>query len=270
MGQHYSEDDLDRIIAACPGGLPDGQIDVGQVDPEGGGVIPDWKDRRNVLRQGLEEAATHFATEVKWEEGPTPTQSVKKLKAIKASANRLLKALDVQEAGNPDDLPQDILFALTGHAHRTGKEIGGFPNHPPEEWGMRDGRYTDYKGRESLLDAVQGVAWIRDWTHSAVERANIRKHNTEMHIAYGIVAPNRSALDALFGNLAGIWIDVFERDVATSTGKPETETAGQASGAMVLFVAECIAPLQDLGLKMTPEGIRDRIRRMFLDKKKAR
>ena len=71
-----------------------------------------------------------------------------------------------------------------------------------------------------------------------------------------------AALDKLFGSLAEIYWDIFERPIRMSNPKPGGAKAYEPTGPFARFLRACLMPL----LKDdTPslEGIRERYRRQF-------
>ena len=124
---------------------------------------------------------------------------------------------------------------LQAEAEREATKLGGLP--------LRSG--------EGLLrDGVHGVYRLQRWARSVKAR-----HQTEERVPPAKRHARDEDLDRLFGDLAGIWADVFNRRRATSVN-PDT---GQAGGPMIRFFRACLMPVFK---EDTPsdDAIRSRIR----------
>jgi hypothetical protein len=74
--------------------------------------------------------------------------------------------------------------------------------------------------------------------------------------------PGNEELNVLFRDLAGIWEEIFERQIKTAVGGSESPNPGEAGGPMIRFFSACLKPiLKDK--TPTKNAIRGRILRLF-------
>lgn len=255
----YSPKQIEAIIAACPDGLPEGPIDRKQADPLAKSTIPSEivpyiVDRRTALEETLEAAAAWYALSRSSMEKPAPSKLRNRFKAIETAAQKLLEAVQLPDSGNPDDIPRHTLYLLRRRAEATGKRIGGFPNHPISQRGMEGNTYPDYHGIDQFRDVIEGVKFLRTWASEAkeIKGSKVSKHKDRNK--------GDPALRDLIGNLVGIWIEVFEQEIATSVEGPEHPHAGEASGPFIQFLCACMEPL---GVDKSTDAIRALVRRNF-------
>lgn len=243
----YTDANVDSIITSA-GGLPAGDVELHLPDHDTGTLVSQRVDRRTALGHRLESAARYWEVERQWQPKPTHRQRAEEFQKIETAAVRLLKALQVGKDGDIDAMPNALRYGgLLAHAASEAAALGGEP-----EW----------TGEGLLADSIAGVVRLRQWAAAARERAEafIPRDGPGGHTG-------DAALDELFGSLAGIWLDIFERPVQTSVGKPDSSREGKAGGPFVRFIRACISPL---GRKLTDEAIRDRVRRLFRGKGKSR
>jgi hypothetical protein len=266
----YSPEQIEAIIAACPEGLPEGPTDRKQADPLAKGAIPSElvpyiTDRRTALVEGLEVAAAWYTHSQAWADKPSPSHLRDQFQSIETAAEKLLKAVQLPNSGNPDDIPPPIRSLLRRRAEITGRHLGGFANHPATDWEIEGEAYRDYHGIEQLRDVIEGVKLLRIWA----AQGRILK---ERKVSQGRDRnKGDQALRDLIGNLAGIWVEVFEKRIATSVEGPGRPHAGEASGPFIRFLCACVKPL---GVDKSTDALRALVRRDFgylikLDSKKC-
>ena len=197
--------------------------------------------RAEALAERLESAAKWWHLVSQHQTEPTSKQSADAFGKIEKAAKDLIEALGlpVKPIFNDEtaDMPQALRF-------------GGLqPYAAKEKWLVTgDGR---------LREVVRGVYQIRNRARRA-RKLNLAKPKTPR----GSRNAGDAALDELFVSLANIYQDIFERAIATSTGKPGATNADQPTGPLVRFLRTCLKPL----LKDdTPSlrGIRARCMKLF-------
>ena len=221
--RHYSAANIDLIISTCPDGLPEGTFDIQQADPKGRGLVPCIVDRRTALEKKLEGAARWFLMARSWEDKPPPSEMKKRFLAINTRAGKLLESLGLPDTGDLDKVPLAILDPLERQA-------------------------------EQLLDAIEGVKLLRDWSAKAGSDAAVRVGSE------GNPHKGAEPLLHLVGELARIWVEIFEQSIGTSVGGPGTELEGKATGPMVHYIQACLAPL---GESHSNDAVRERIRKII-------
>jgi hypothetical protein len=179
---------------------------------------------------------------------------------IESAALRLLRALHIEKNSDPDEMPQPIKSGLRGQAEWHGEQIGGYDDMPPTPWQIEGAQYVDFHGHAKVKQVVQGIVLLRLWALRAKARAAAhvkdgQRRRRKLHTG-------DRALNDWFGNLAGIWLDVYERVPATSVGAVGTAEEGIGGGPFVRFIQAALRPV--LG-DTTPdtEAIRSRARRLF-------
>ena len=102
-----------------------------------------------------------------------------------------------------------------------------------------------------LRDTIHGLQDLVQWLAEAkaVAKQRVRPH--------GKRHTGDPALQDLVGDLAGMWIEIFDQDIKTTVGAEGSDRQGQAGGPMIRFVQACIEPL---GIQLSDEAIRGRIR----------
>jgi hypothetical protein len=227
--------------------------------------------RRQALRERLEVAAHNYTQCSQFQTEPTPVQLADAMADIEAAAAKLIAALHLPEAMDEDPLasiPAALRFgALQAQAALEAEQLGG-------EW----------SGARLLGDSVRGVYRLHRWAGTykrgseqpdtrpaqsdlrATKIGNVYWEEAGLRTARQTPRAKRHAgnkdLDALFGELAGIWIGIFKRRIATSVSGPESANPGEAGGPMVRFFSACLKPiLKD----KTPnnEAVRLQVRRLF-------
>jgi hypothetical protein len=164
---------------------------------------------------------------------------------IETAAAKLIAALHLPEAMDEDPLASMPVAlrcgALQAQAALEASELGGLP-----EW----------SGAGLLCDSVHGVYRLRRWARNAQARRRARPTPRAKRHA------GDEVLNKLFGGLAGIWIEIFERPIGTSVGSPGSPHEGKAGGPMIRFFSACLKPiLKDEA--PTNKAIRSRIQRLF-------
>lgn len=256
---NYSEADVNIIISTSPGGLPEEDIDIKRGDPEGTGLIPYVLKRRDALEQYLERAAANYFLEKQWAAQSTPSEMKKRMQAIETAARKLQQALRLTDNADSDDIPKEILWALRRRAEVAGERRGGFPNHPPAVSETSGHKHTNFQGPAQLRDAMEGIALIKNCASEA-------KQIFESEIGPGGHVAD-AAKRAFINAAAEIWTEIFENQIATSVGKPESKHAGKPTGPFLKFLKACMTPI---GIEMTDESLRDSVRVMFQGKGKSK
>lgn len=248
--RYYTAETIDKIIQTVPGGLPAGPVNIQQAAPDGSGLADCEVDRKTALATKLEAAAVYYLVERHFDEAPTPSELAKRFQSIETAAKKLLEALQIPH-GATDEIPSSILHPLRRQAELMGARLGGFKHFPPRQWQVEGGRtHTDYMGPAALQDAVEGVGFLKEWAAEAKNRVQPKilprgKNNGD------------GPTQRIFGELVGIWIEIFERPVKTTVGAPGTSSESKAKGPMINFIRACLEPL---GLEMTSDAIRERLR----------
>ena len=257
----YTDDDIGDVIAAVqPVELPSGLIAVEVLNKDGTKWVKRRFNRRNALALRLETAAHYYAMEAEFQLKPAASELRNALKSIEKAAGRLWDALGLEGKTEFEDMPQALKSELGAQAESHGERIDGYDDMPPTQWPMKGGNYVDYWGRAKLRQAVEDVALLRLWARNAKARAAAQvqtngQRRTTRH-------SGDKALNDWFGNLAGIWLDVYERLPATSVGATGRANEGIGGGPFVRFIKAALQPV--LG-KSTPddEAIRSRAKRLF-------
>jgi hypothetical protein len=204
-------------------------VDFPRAMPDGRETVLVPTDRRTVLCIKLKDLAASYFRSRNWQEKLTPSEQVRRFQSIEAAFSKLLEALGLPENGNPDDIPDHILFVLRRCARRHGA-----PNAPAV-----------------VRDKIQATQTLWRWIAEAKVDAEqkVRAH------------ANRNTGDQatcqLLGDLVGIWIEIFDQNIRTSVGAPGRHREGQAGGPMIRFIQACIEPL---GLQLSAHAIRERIK----------
>ncbi len=246
----YTDSAIDRIIEAAgglpPGNvLPDGDVDLSIYDLDGNalGLPRDDRlvDRRTELGCRLELVAQNWDVKRQLQKRPTHRQRAQEFARVETAATRLLTALSVPEDGDTDAMPPSLRH-------------GGLQAYAAKE-AETHGQFSRYTGKGLLDESIKGVARLRRWAGAARKRAEalIPRNGRGGHTG-------DKALDILFGDLVGIWLDVFEQTPATALN-----AKGQPGGPYLRFLR---ASLEPLGVTMTGEALRDRVRRLFQGKRR--
>jgi hypothetical protein len=300
---NYTIADVDRIVATA-GGLPDGRVwrqlrplfyPLSESDPSKWR----WMSRRRALDIQLRLAAQEWASGSPKES--TPLQMKKEFDRIEAAAMRLLSALHVGEDGEIERMPPQFRSLQGAAMDEAGMIVEGteppaddllqetavVPENEPatsvekfgvafeafrvqakRDWAMDEARATAAKNlfRETVAGVVRLRRWAKAARQEAVEnmaweeetRARVKQSDQPSPDDIEALDPN-PALTELFHEIADIWIGVFERKVRTSvsvTRKP--------AGPFVRFIQACLGPL---GIELTDEAVRDRVRVLFQGKR---
>ena len=256
----YKDKYIDRIIAAA-GLLPAAKIDHQRVREDGASFESVTVTRREALTDRLETAAHVWSVESDFAAKPTAKQLAGEFEDIEKAAGELLEKLHLSKDSKEIDLG-NIPPALRFGEFEEAKQLGGFQAFAAEE-AEQLGGFPEFTAEGLLQDAVTGVRRLRDWSGAAKEH-NLRKGSTPRVQRHS----GDAALDALFGNLADIWVDIWNRPIGTSTGKSSGTKEVWVGGPMVRFIRESLRPI--LGDELPSDGgIRDRVRYLFKDKGKS-
>lgn len=219
----YTDQDIDRIVEAA-GPLPDGEVEHRRPVPDGTGFETVIVFRREALSDRLESAARAWDIAAQFQTKPTTIQAAESHERIAKCAARLLKALEMPEAGDLDDMPPAI---------RYGPMLA----------------YAEAEG-QNLDEAVLVVQGILRWSRQAAEE--------EME-PRSVSHEGDTALNALFRSLIRIWVEIFEQKITTR----ETTLKGGSTRAAptIRFVQAALRPILKDATPST-ESIRDRVRRL--------
>lgn len=249
----YSSRDIEAIISAA-GGLSQGNVKHIRVNKKATGFITVTVSRRKALAECLHSAAQRWHVNSQFQTKPTDKQLAESFAKIEAAANRLLKALHLPGQPHGDDplspMPYALRFeGLQAFAGLEAERLGGFP-----EW----------SGAGLLLEGVQGVYRLRDWGSEANKKNPTQPPTprAERNVA-------DAALNQLLASLTKIWVEIFENRIGTSVTAPRQARKSQAGGPMIRYLRTCLEPLLKEATP-SPEGIRDRVRRLPRNKGKSR
>ena len=225
------------------GGVPEGHVEHERVNDDASGYVTVEVPRRTALKERLELAARAWKIHDEFQIKPTDRQVADACEVIEKASARLLKALRLApESYGPhefvDRVPNALRFGvLQAWAAKEAADLGGLPK---------------YAGASLLDEAIRSVDRLRRWSGAAKRRQRAKADMKERPPHAG-----DEALDRLIGELAGIWMEVFERPIATSVDSVN----GKPGGPMVRFASAALRPL--LGDRTPSDfAIRARIRKL--------
>jgi hypothetical protein len=144
----------------------------------------------------------------------------------------------------PGDIPHEILIHLNRQAEINSAELRQTARFREIDGG-------GYAGPTALREAILGVIFIKEVAADA-------KMIVDLHVDPDCKRNKGDVeLRRLFGDLIGTWMEVFERPIAMSVGKPGSPGEGIPSGPFIRFIQACLKPLK---IDLTPDAIRDRAR----------
>jgi hypothetical protein len=229
----YSEGDIDRIIESA-GGLPDGNFEIARVKADASGFEDVVVSRRTALKERLESAARAWHWESQKQIEPTAEQLSAAFTEIQKAAERLLETMHIPVTGGIDRLPSALRYGGL-------QAMAAFAPKAPGE-----------TSAGLLRSAIVGVCRLRAWSrilaHRERRRARLRPRKQRRE-------PD-AALNSFIKALGGIWFEVFERPIKTSVNA----STHKATGRFVSFVVVAVRPL---GIVLSPDAARDRIRQQF-------
>lgn len=238
--QHLSDEFLDKVInAAQPHALPSNPY----LWPEAGEAGKEML-RREALEIALNAIINNYKLSEFTRSLPTEAQIRNRFAKIQRKTADLVRLLS--DGRQDNSINTVIEYYLTNTAGEFAKRLGGYPQLPPTVMkGLLVDGLVDYHGKEAVGELYYWLQALSAWSHSLSE--------------YTLKTHKNSREDDFFHGTAYIWNNIFEKEIATSTN---WET-GEAEGPFIRFIAACIEPV---GIRMTSEGIRDRVRRMFQGK----
>ena len=231
----YGQEHIDQIIKVA-GGLPAGQVKIKLGKADGSKLETATVDRREALSVRLQSAAQVYSVFSEAQQKPTPRQLKLQYARIQTAAERLLDALGAGCKGDINQMPYSLRHEFLRLARLSAMATGYGP------------LYTTI-AQTQLRSTIKGVASMKCWARS------LKKSASEACAARSKSARARKrdeALAALVDSLVAIWVEVFNRQAATSNSRK----TGQADGALVNFIRACFKPLE---IKTTSNGIRERI-----------
>lgn len=203
---------------------------------------------KSQLRQRLDEIAGQLVHNRFWQNKPTSTMVLKRLRAIECKMGALLELLpDIDEpSANLDHLNIDVRSCLTAQAQLYGKGIGGYKDMPPQSWSM-GATFVDYRGTEKLDSVISGVKLLHEWCLGARQRQERRaKAQGRPTQRGGARHKGDKAMQQFINDLADLWSDTVEELPGCSI----PAGGGEPRGPFVLFVKA----VRDILLKkFTPE-----------------
>jgi len=264
QGRFYSLEDIDAVIQAV-GTLPKGAVSHTRVSDDGSKLISRWTNRKIVLAERLEAAAIHWDFNEQMSYRPSSAQLEGQFERIEKAANRLLVSLQGKLTNDPPAEPTtetpDVFDTVPTAIRRGVMGSGGGLQSFAAVEAEALGGLPEWTGEGMLHDAVQDVYRLRKWAREARQRRSRKpkRARDERHVG-------DEALDIWFGNLVGIWTDIFEprNPFATTINFEE-----QPDGPLIDFLRSSLTPV--LG-KKTPsdQAIRERIRRLYHGKGKSK
>lgn len=254
----YTTDDFERIVNAA-GKLPKGRVKVVLPDLNTGSLRKKSLDRLEAMRIRLNYAASAWDFESRRRTRPPSPHDLEALRTVERAANDLVNVLhsdgedEIKAKAKAKASRHTVLFQLSLAAERLGPKLEPYPQVSPFTWPVPgEGKdITFYGGDEQLradIDvAIPALRRLATWAKDAVRRVESRE------VLPNPTGPRKDmATDVLFKQVLVIWTDVLERKIGVSRS-----VDGVASGPLVRFVQACLGPL---GVELTPEAIRDRIK----------
>ncbi|MGE5525939.1 MAG: hypothetical protein ACM3SS_19660 [Rhodospirillaceae bacterium] len=156
-----------------------------------------------VAASELNDLLHQFLSAHRWEQLPPPSKSRDQLRDIKIKAKKL--ALELPPVCDPHfscmDIAADTFRRLASAAEIIGASRGGYKGLPP--FTTTTGG-TWYRGRERLMAAIESISLLVEWSEEAEKRVS--------HRVRAVNKKNRgdAALNALFGDILGFWIEHAE------------------------------------------------------------
>jgi hypothetical protein len=219
-----------------------------------GRVVGHYIPANDALHTKLNAAAMQYQLDVYWANKPSNSNLIKALDSIESGAARILKALRLDlSVSDPLEAvrPLELRFALQGQAIVTGERIGGFPNHPPVNWGMRGQTYKDWQGKEQLRDVIFGINQLMSWAHEAKKRKKERANRPRSMRNIGNVPQKKLLLE-----LCIIWQECFGRMPSVS----RNATSGIPTGPFLRFA---VAAFEEMGVSISSEALATRFQRLM-------
>jgi len=177
---------------------------------------------------------------------PPPAEFEKRLKAIVTVGSRLLELLGLdpdqkpegrgQRANQPpSSLRSRLFFAGNRHAN----SIGGLSDFSPRSIPMPgDPQFKDWRVREALPAAINGVRRLRHWAALAANAEQGRKGKTTKR--------GDPALNGLIGDLLTIWVQILgQRITGTRIGGNSKRSGSltKQAAATVQFLMDCLTAM---------------------------
>jgi len=227
------------------------ELDLTTDEPD---LIEVMVPRKIALSEWLEVAAHCLHFDRQGQPAPSLSRIARDMAVIAKAAESLRVALGLQDC---DAIPpQQIRGRLSLAARREAEGISD-----PKI------RHTSAASDQALQDAIKGIGCIARWAKDA--EADIL-WRTKGNFAKG--RKTNHAVNDWIELIGNVWRQVLDREPGTSvvvTGVDETRADGanetRADGPFVRFL---LAAARPLGIELTDEAFRDRVRRIFKDKGK--
>jgi hypothetical protein len=209
-------------------------------------VIPTGEALQNFQKR-LGWIAAEYRLKEAWLHAPPPSAVRKKLEAIRSAARRLTDQLGVSSKPDEDvyaldQLPYAIRNALILTAELYGREIGGYPDHPPTAFrtGQQPEEHQDFHGDSKLRSAIEHLQLIADWSERASGFARQAEEGAaaeriKRHGSTGRQARNlgNEPLNDLIGRLANLYRDTTGKKPGIARPRG---AGGSPGGPFIRFV----------------------------------
>jgi hypothetical protein len=179
----WSDAEAEKVtgdVVALIGKEPQDVVESNDYDDVTGELKIGRMPGRKHMQSQLQEIAARYHFEVAQHARPAAGQIIKKLQSIESAAQRMLKALGVDQRA-PDALesvtPRDLRYALQGQAALMAEQIGGFSNHPPTVFDLDGDSYQDWHHQAQLRDVIVGIRQLQAWAQGARERQSNKQLN---------------------------------------------------------------------------------------------
>jgi len=207
------------------------------------------------LAEDLEDAVSSYKIwKIAFDTPPTEKQRRESLAAVQKRALGLLKALGIDDEGNPQEKTPHLITALTRQARRHAEGLGGFPGLQVtpyiSESGEKGEKITvmDYQETTAVRRAIEGIQGLAFWAKTGLEEMD--SSDWEQWEAEGPTAE---------GHLIGKKLPlIYCKHANREFGVSKPPLGGESYGPGVRFIQEC---LKALGISKNPDAIEIQIRR---------
>ena len=230
-------------------------------------MIPTGEALKN-FQERLGWIAAEYRLKEVWLNAPPPSAVRKKLEAIRSAARRLTDQLGVSPKPDEDvyaldQLPYAIRNALISTADLYGREVGGYPDHPPTAFriGQQPEGHRDFHGDSKLRSAIEHLQLIAAWSERASGFARQAEEGAtaeriKRHGSTGRKARNQGnePLSDMIARLGNLYRDTTGR--APGVARPRGGK-GEPGGPFFRFA---LAVCQRMNIPMTPAALEKRWR----------
>lgn len=262
----WSDTEAEKVVAGLVELIrqePQGVVKNNYYDNATGQLKIERISGRKHMQSVLQEIVASYYHEVLQQARPAAGKIVKKLESIESAAHRMFAALGI-ESDESDVLeaiiPKELRYVLQGQAALMAEKLGGFANHPPQDFDMHGAVYTDWHHQAQLRDVIVGIRQLREWaTHAKERQSNIqanRRHHAKRH-------QGNVPLDMLVQDLYGLWIDCYH-------SLPKFSRDGHTNAPTGPFFRFVRGVCQALSVETTDEALGSRIALYLRGKRKLR